>query len=664
LFNIQAGIKNRKKTIMLQIELKKKYTILVLAFLPLFSMLFLGCKETADISGGIDIEPPQEEGSTGEEFPEVIDITETEEPQKDLEAAVDGKLEEFIASLYIPDDDFLGLDYEDKEYLLGIAYQAVEDYFKGGTEVDESIFPVKYDGIDNKVFIGFRVKGDKKGSYSAREDNLARSVYTAARRTVEDDRFEGSITQEDLYDLKIEVFILGEEIAFDDNYEKGIHGVRLEKDGSGATFYNSVAIEENYSTVKLLQRLCLKAGLSENCSVDESADLYYFPTIHFASTRFSDQITTFYRCNVIQKRPEFDLEKIKGSLDMAEGWMLVNMDEDGYFNYEYYPYAEDYAQGNNMIRQLMSSKWLADKASQNKDLKILHKVNMEYVLDNWYREDGDLGYIYFSGKSKLGAMAMALRAVSASPYYKDYEDIALKLASTILHLTNDDGSMNAWYIEPDYVYDEERLMRFYSGEAILALLDYYDITGDDRWLDAAVRSQDFYIADYIEDMEQDEDYYPAFIPWHSQCLNRLYKITGDKKYVDAIFKISDKILEIQNQDGKPYIDFLGRFYNPNMPEYGSPHSASTSVYLEGVAYAYEIAEMEQDQERMYEYKKSIVLGVHNLMNLQYKGADMYYLAEPQRVWGAVRVGVEDSRIRIDTTQHTIDAFRKILELFE
>ena len=90
-------------------------------------------------------------------------------------------------------------------------------------------------------------------------------------------------------------------------------------------------------------------------------------------------------------------------------------------------------------------------------------------------------------------------------------------------------------------------------------------------------------------MEEDEDYYPAFIPWHTQCLNKLYKITGDRKYSDAIFKITDKVITLQNQDGKPYIDFLGRFYNPDYSEYGTPHSASTAVYLEGVAYAYEVA---------------------------------------------------------------------------
>ena len=52
------------------------------------------------------------------------------------------------------------------------------------------------------------------------------------------------------------------------------------------------------------------------------------------------------------------------------------------------------------------------------------------------------------------------------------------------------------------------------------------------------------------------------------------------------------------------------------------------------------------------------------MNLQFKGADMYYLENFQRVEGAIRVSEDNSRIRIDTTQHTIDAFKKLIEVFE
>jgi len=651
------------------IDLKSHMFIkLIISFLIVLSLMLStvtsGCKvENEELQEVVFLAAEKEEADIEETSDKEI-ADEIVEPEVDQFELVEGRIEEFINSIEIQEDEFLDLDYEDKEYLIDIAYKAVDDYFSDVTEIDESLLLEKYDDIDNKVFIGFRVMGYKKGSYSAKEKNLAKSVYIATQRTIQDARYDGSITETQLGHLKIEVFIIGEEKVLDTGYEKGVYGIRLEKSGQGATFYNSVAIEKNYSLKKLLQRLCLKARLSEDCINDEAVKKYYFPMIHFASTRFSNKITTFYRCNVIEKKPEFDLEKIQDSLDMAEGWMLLNLDEDGYFNYEYYPWNGDYSNSNNMIRQLMSSRWLAEVSSDNKALLHMHKVNLDYILWNWYREDGELGYIYFENKSKIGATAMALRTLAYSPYLNDYIDVALKLANNILSLQNEDGSFNAWHIEPGYAYNEELLLRFYSGETILALIDFYEATGDEKYLDAAIKSQEYYLEEYIDNLEEDEDYYPAFIPWHAQCLNKLYKITEDKKYSDAIFKITDKVLEMQNQDGKPYIDFLGRFYNPDTPQYGTPHSASTAVYLEGVAYAYEIAEMVEDFERMYEYRKSILLGTHNLMNLQFKGADMYYLPYPERVYGGIRVSVGEHRIRIDTTGHTIDAFRKILEVFE
>lgn len=645
--------------------------LIILLISTLLASVFTGCKngteKTKDdllVSSTEKSEASSEQiedsgKSSGEEITD-----EAKEPEVDEYGMVDKRIEEFINALDIGQGDFIELTYEDKEYLIDTAYRAVSDYLAGITQVDESLFLEKYNNIENEIFTVFRIGGEKKGSSFAKKDNLEESVYAAAWRTIEDAVNNESITENDSGDLKIEVVILGDEKLLDENYERGIHGLRLAKNSSSATYINTIALEENYSLFTMLNKICQENGLSEDCYDNEEVKIYYFPAIHFASTGFSDEITTFYRCNIIEKRPEFNLEKIKKSLDMAQGWMLLNLNEDGYFNYEYSPSNGEYSSTNNMIRQLMSSRWLAEVSGKNKDLIQMHKVNLDYVLRNWYREDEELGYIYFDKKSKIGAMAMALRTLAYSPYLEEYKDKAQKLANNILFLQDEDGSLNAWYIEPEYTYDEEMLLRFYSGETILALVDFYEATGEKQYLDAAIKSQEYYLDKYINNMEEDEDYYPAFIPWHSQSLNKLYKITGDTKYSDAIFKITDEVIKIQNQDGRPYIDFLGRFYSPDHPEYGAPHSASTAVYLEGVAYAYEIALIGENFEKIYEYRKSIILGVHNLMNLQFKGADMYYLENPQRVEGAIRVGVDNSRIRIDTTQHTIDAFRKVLEVFE
>ena len=407
--------------------------------------------------------------------------------------------------------------------------------------------------------------------------------------------------------------------------------------------------------------MCAEMGFAENSYKDKNTEIYYFPTLHFGVTAYSDAVVSFYRCSLIDLVPENSNEKISASLKSCEDWMIKNLNEEGYFNYLYYPSNGNYATSNNMIRQLMSSRWLAEKSGANSGLLSLHKKNLDYVFKNWYREDGELGYIYYDENSKLGAIAMALRAITSSPYFEDYKDKAQKLANAVISLQHIDGSFSAWYIEPEYESDEDHLLRFYSGEAILSLLEFYIKTNDSRYLDAAISAQDYYIKEYADNL--DKTYYPALVPWQTMSLYLLYNITQDKKYMDAIFVLNDELVKMQNTDGKPYIDYLGRFYDPNRPEYGVPASSSTAVYVEGLCYAYEIAGTAKDAERMFGYKKAIILGAHSLMNLQFTGADMYYLGHPERVEGAIKSSETNSSIRVDNTQHTIDAFNKITGLF-
>ncbi|MCK4347527.1 MAG: hypothetical protein KAW47_02815 [Thermoplasmatales archaeon] len=348
-------------------------------------------------------------------------------------------------------------------------------------------------------------------------------------------------------------------------------------------------------------------------------------------------------------------EAMNASLDLAETWLISNLREEGYFNYIYDPEKEEYSDKNNMIRQLMASRILAEMSQMNSSLEELHQKNLDYIFEHWYKEDNETGhgYIYYDEKSKLGAIAMGLRTLVYSPFFDNYRENATKLANTILYLQNDtDGSFEPWFIEPVYDYDKSYLLTFYSGEAILILVEMYSKTGNATYLNAAIKSQDFYLGKYVTNLE--ENYYPAYVPWHTQSLNKLYKITGEQKYADAIMILNDKLLEIQDTSNN---STLGRFYDPSHPEYGTPHSSSDGIYVEGLAYAYEIASLTNDTKHQDKYKTGIILGVHNLINLQYNNSD-------KKTNGAIRYSNDDYRLRIDTTQHTIDAFGKILDVFD
>ncbi|OYT27551.1 MAG: hypothetical protein B6U97_01265 [Candidatus Altiarchaeales archaeon ex4484_96] len=556
------------------------------------------------------------------------------------------------------DMGFFNLSRGDQDYLVAVAYSAVNDYFLSNDSGKN--WPPRFDNVKRKVFVGFRVDGVKRGSWSALRDNLAESVYVAAHRTLSDRRYGPALTEDELSRLKIEIFILGDYTPLSSEYEPGIHGLYFVKDDKQASYYNSVAIEGNLGLDTLMQKLCLKAGLDAQCSQNPDVEKYIYPTIHFASTRFTDDVVLFYRCNTPESNPNVSFSRLNTSLKLATDWFIVNLNDEGFFNYLYNPSNGKYSNSNNMIRQLMASRLLAELSSVNDSLLSYHQRNLDYVFSNWYGEKNECGYIIYDSKSKLGANAMALRALVYSPLFDEYEDKARRLANSIINCQNPDGSFKPFFIEPGYSYDEKKLLYYYSGEALLSLVELYERTGEKKYLDAAVKSQNHYLVEYVQYM--DNNYYPALVPWHTMSLAKLYQLTGDERYSNAVFVLNDELIKMQNTEGEPYIDYLGRFYDPTHPEYGVPFTGSTSVYLEGLAYAHEIALLVDDSAHKQKYAQAIKLGVHNLINLQFRGPNMYYLVHPERVKGAIRYRVDDNRIRIDTTQHTIDAFRKIQDV--
>lgn len=358
------------------------------------------------------------------------------------------------------------------------------------------------------------------------------------------------------------------------------------------------------------------------------------------------------------------LPDIIKSRDLAQQWLINNIKENGSFVYSYNPDKDQSPAANNDVRQLMASRALAELALQNSDYLSYHQRNLTYVLQELYQEDGELGYVEWDNKSKLGGIAMLLRTLSVSPLYTQYSGVSEKLATTILSLQQSDGSFRARYKAPSYSYNEDYLLTFYSGEAIVALLEYYHKIKDTKILNAALLAQKYYLDKYITNI--DANYYPAYVPWHSIALSYLYDITWQIQYAQAIFILNDKLIDEMLHTNKHEPHLIGRFYNPLFSWYGSAHSSSDGIYTEWVAYAYDTALKMNDQYHIKKYHDALVLAVNNLMRLQYQPNDtgswkVDSFKNLNIIW-AIRIHYSNPSIRVDTTQHALDAFNKILSV--
>ncbi len=354
---------------------------------------------------------------------------------------------------------------------------------------------------------------------------------------------------------------------------------------------------------------------------------------------------------------DFDLCRRADEIrNLATGWLKNNFSPSGLWHYLYMPDKDVYARSNNAIRQLMASRLAAQLAFQDRRFLQLHRLNIQFVLSHWYREKNAVAYVYFNGKSKLGANAMLLRTLVASPFFQAYEQQARRLADGIVFLMNEKGGFRPFFVEPDYAYDADYLLTFYSGEAILSLVDYYLKTGNGYYLQKAVRAQNFYLQKYVTHLKK--NYYPAYVPWHTQSLSRLYQITGNPEYARAILILNDELIKIQDKK-----EYVGRFYNPDFPRYGTPHASSDAVYTESLAYACEVAGMLNDRPRKKIYLEALQAAVSNLQTLQFRRAEIVRKKyDFLKTNGALRIRVGDDRIRVDNVQHTVDALLKVEQI--
>lgn len=343
------------------------------------------------------------------------------------------------------------------------------------------------------------------------------------------------------------------------------------------------------------------------------------------------------------------LKEIESARNNGLLWLKNNFRDKGLWQYLYDPGTDQFSTRNNEIRQLMTSVLAAKYAWNDSIFSAYHKKNLEFIFKFWYKEGQGLAFVQYDGKSKLGGNAMLLRTLVQSPEYNSYTAQSKKLAMGIISLIQEDGSFLPWFKAPTYEYDPDYLLTFYSGEAILALLDYYEKSRDEIALSAALKAQNFYLKKYVEDMEQ--NYYPAYVPWHSLSLSRLYDLTSEKRYLEAILLLNDELLKILDKK-----QFPGRFYNPDYPQYGTPHSSSDGVYTEGLIYAYEAARALGNKKKAIAYFEALQLASTHLIGMQYK-------SELAKLNGGIRINHEDARIRLDNVQHAVDAFNKIIEVF-
>lgn len=359
-------------------------------------------------------------------------------------------------------------------------------------------------------------------------------------------------------------------------------------------------------------------------------------------------------------------EEIAEMEQLSRQWLVNNIKTEGSFVYRQNIQGRE-SDDDSAIRQLLTFRVIA-KLCQDGDEKFcdIHRRNLDFVFKRVLKEkvldDGTkVAYLQLGDNpAKLGSNALMSRLLLVSPYYEQYKTQVKELIEGILSLRDENGQFYQPFFSEVNIDNKEKWLKFYSGESILAMLEYYNKTGDEDILAMAKKSQEYYKEKYINNI--DTNYRPAYVPWQTMSLYKLWRITNDPSYIDDIFILNDKLIKMQNQ----YDTNRGRFFDGEHLEYGKPHSASDAIYTESLVTAYEAALEVGDEIRQKRYSLGIKLSLDNLAKLQVCNKDNFITSKvSSKLCGMFLVSIDANYARIDSLAHTMDflfALKEVLDI--
>ncbi|MEF2175794.1 MAG: AMMECR1 domain-containing protein [Candidatus Absconditabacteria bacterium] len=576
-------------------------------------------------------------------------IQAVKEQKKDVEALNDIKV--FLKEIKNNEHK---ISHKSKLQIVKYAYNKLDSIFESNILTGDSfqLFAMR----DSKLFVTFlndgKIRCCQSGTTKLQGGERVMGVLgQAVNNCVGDSRFGTTIKKSELKDIDMVFNFLFNKtkipnsslVAISKNIQLGIHGIQLQSGKKSAFFKESVPISKNYDLQTTLSRLCLKAGLDDECYTSPDVTLYKYDTLTFKGSR-DGRITDLYRYNVYLDSDRISKRVIANRIKLAESWFLENVDpKTKLLNYEYFPSSDSYSTDNNDVRQ-MGALWSMTELrmflKSEKLSPLILKTFNHYLQYAKMAEDGEYVYFDIDGSKKLAYSAFMIFALVNMPEYNNRDEILRLIGNGIVHSQQEDGSYNTFFYKETYVGKD-----FYPGEAMLALMKLYNHSKDKKYLDSVIKAFPYY-REYWRGNKN-----TAFIPWHSQVYLLLYKETKNKELADFVFEMNDWVVDNKFITQDTYKDRIGGFksYNPGI---------TSASHSEGLNDAYTLALLMGDKEYINKYYNKLRDSIRFVMQLQYTPLNTFYLENPKRANGGFRTSLVNNAQRNDHTQHAILAMLK------
>jgi hypothetical protein len=324
----------------------------------------------------------------------------------------------------------------------------------------------------------------------------------------------------------------------------------------------------------------------------------------------------------------------------SSSYLASICDHKGKFVYGYYPIDNSEIEGYNTLRHAGTVWNLVMQYEMTGDEKLVPVIEsgLTYLKSKITYKNKTTAFVTDETYLNVGGNGLALLAYCT---YADtfgstkYNSLIRALANGIIFMQKYDGSFTHLLYAKNYKTAKDYVVVYYDGEASYGLLKAYEVLGQDKYLNAARRAADCFIAKKYETLNSH---------WIAYLFNELTKYVPEEKY----FEFGLKNVTENNYLKKLYKSRAGK------NSANETINATFELYDRLVSGGYECAYLEQfDAELLVKtLHKRTAYGLNYFMFPE----NAMWFEDPGTVLNSFAVREDNFRIRIDDVQHFMDGY--------
>ena len=334
---------------------------------------------------------------------------------------------------------------------------------------------------------------------------------------------------------------------------------------------------------------------------------------------------------------DIDSEYTENLINSASAFLVNQVQPDGSFIYGYYPQYDKEIDNYNIVRHAGTiwSLICRYRMFPEESLKEIIENTINYLLSQIrYDEDG-CAYLYEAKdyEIKLGGNGIAI--VTLTEYMDvfqndNFRDVSIALGEGILK-QQDPSTGSYWHIlTNNFQRAEEFRTIYYDGECTFGLARLYSLTGDQKWLDAACKAIEHFIA---EDYTQYRDH------WVAYSLNEVTKYVDRQDFYD--FALANAVNNYERITGR------ARTYPTNLELLISSFETWQRMVDKGI---------DTGDFKVQDLLDVIAARANRQLSGFFYPELAMYMENPQRILGSFMMRNDKFRVRIDDVQHNIGGF--------